>query len=215
MARLESRLVLVYADTMRTFLKVIFWFPVTILCLVVFLNTYTNFRHTSGIHGLIRQEISSFRDSPIAFAAIPRVVLDIKTAVASEDARPLVINRYLEHYDSPMRGMGEYIVKVSDHFKLNPYLVVAIAQQESNLGKLMPPNCHNAWGWGIHSEGTLCFDNWNEGINTFVSGLSEKYVAYGLKTPEEIMTKYNATSPGGAWAKGVNQFLEELQTGNW
>jgi hypothetical protein len=29
------------------------------------------------------------------------------------------------------------------------------------------------------------------------------------------MTKYNATSPGGAWAKGVNQFLEELQTGSW
>jgi hypothetical protein len=111
--------------------------------------------------------------------------------------------------------MGDYIVKVSDRFEVDPYLIVAIAQQESNLGKIMPPNCHNAWGWGIHSAGTLCFDSWNEGINTFVSGLSEKYLAYGLHTPEEIMTKYNATSPNGAWAKGVNQFLEELQSGNW
>ena len=132
-----------------------------------------------------------------------------------EDARPLLINKYLKSYNSPMAGLGEYIVKTADHFDVDPYLVVAIAQQESNLGKLMPPNCHNAWGWGIHSAGTLCFDSWNEGINTFISGLAENYLAYGLKTPEQIMTKYNATSPGGAWAKGVSQFLDELQHGEW
>lgn len=167
------------------------------------------------MRGLIRQEISQFKNQPITFGAIPRLAIEIKTSLAKEDARPLIIDKYMTHYNSPMSGMGDYIVKVSDTFGLDPYLVVAIAQQESNLGKLMPPDCHNAWGWGIHSAGTLCFDNWNEGINTFVSGLSEKYLAYGLKTPEEIMTKYNATSPGGAWAKGVNQFLEELQTGSW
>ncbi len=200
---------------MQSFLKVILWFPLTILSLVFTISLYSRSANTRGMGGLIRQEIADFKNQPITFAALPKVAFEIKTALATEDARPIVINKYFSRYASPMAGMGDYIVKVSDRFELDPYLVVAIAQQESNLGKLMPPNCHNAWGWGIHSEGTLCFDSWNEGINTFVSGLSEKYLAYGLRTPEQIMTRYNSTSPGGAWAKGVNQFLEDLQTGSW
>lgn len=200
---------------MKSFLKVALWFPAAVLTLFFTLNLFNQFSHTKGIKGLVRQEIADFKNQPIIFAALPKVSFEIKTALAKEDARPMLIDRYLSHYKSPMAGMGDYIVKVSDAVGLDPYLVVAIAQQESNLGKLMPPNCHNAWGWGIHSAGTLCFDSWNEGINTFTSGLADKYLAYGLRTPEQIMTKYNATSPGGAWAKGVNQFLEELQTGNW
>lgn len=200
---------------MKSLIKVALWFPLTIICLVFTITTYSHLTATRGFRGLIRQEIADFKNQPITFATLPKVTFEIKTALATEDARPLVINRYLTRYDSPMSGMGDYIVKVADRFALDPYLVVAIAQQESNLGKLMPPDCHNAWGWGIHSAGTLCFDSWNEGINTFISGLAEKYLAYGLETPEQIMTKYNATSPGGAWAKGVNQFLEDLQTGSW
>lgn len=200
---------------MQSFLKVILWFPLTILSLIFTISLYSRSVNTKGMGGLIRQEVTDFKNQPITFAALPKIAFEIKTALATEDARPIIINKYLARYNSPMAGMGDYIVKVSDRFALDPYLVVAIAQQESNLGKLMPPNCHNAWGWGIHSEGTLCFDSWNEGINTFVSGLSEKYLAYGLHTPEQIMTRYNSTSPGGAWAKGVNQFLEDLQTGSW
>lgn len=200
---------------MKSFLKVILWFPLTILSLIFTISLYSRSVNTKGMDGLIRQEVTDFKNQPITFAALPKIAFEIKTALATEDARPIIINKYLARYNSPMAGMGDYIVKVSDRFALDPYLVVAIAQQESNLGKLMPPNCHNAWGWGIHSEGTLCFDSWNEGINTFVSGLSEKYLAYGLHTPEQIMTRYNSTSPGGAWAKGVNQFLEDLQTGSW
>ena len=200
---------------MKSLLKVILWFPATLLCLVFTITTYSRISTTRGMHGLIRQEIEGFKNQPITFAALPRVTFEIKTALAKEDARPLVINKYLTRYNSPMVGMGEYIVKVSDRFDLDPYLVIAIAQQESNLGKITPPDCYNAWGWGIHSAGTLCFDSWEQGIDTFVEGLSNKYLAYGLRTPEEIMTKYNASSPGGAWAKGINQFLNQLQSGNW
>ena len=200
---------------MKAISKIVLWFPITVFTLFFTINLYYSLTGLSGSHIFVRQEISSNKKNSILFAALPKAFFEIKTALAKEDARPLVINKYLAHYKSPMLGMGDYIVKTSDHFGVDPYLIVAIAQQESNLGKLMPPDCHNAWGWGIHTAGTLCFDNWNEGINTFISGLSEKYLAYGLRTPEQIMTKYNATSPGGAWAKGVNQFLVELQTGSW
>ena len=199
----------------KPLLRVILWFPSTIIFLVLLIAIYPKIARTQQLSGLLRQEFSSLHQDQISFAALPRTAFEIKTAIASEDARPLLIERYLTHYRSPMSGLGDYIVKISDRFGLDPYLVIAIAQQESNLGKLMPPNCHNAWGWGIHAEGTLCFDTWEEGINTFVSGLSQKYFAYGLNTPEKIMTKYNAGSPGGSWAKGVNQFLQELESGIW
>lgn len=201
---------------MNRLLKVGIWYALSIVFFAATVLIYPRLSSTKQLSGLIRQEVSMLTNkNTFAFAAIPKAAFEIKTAIASEDARPLIIERYLTHYKSPMAGEADYIVKIADHFEIDPYLVVAIAQQESNLGKLMPPNCHNAWGWGIHRAGTLCFDNWHEGINTFVSGIAEKYVAYGLRTPEQIMTKYNATSPGGAWAKGVNQFLQELHSGNW
>jgi len=140
----------------------------------------------------------------------PKVILP---NIKGENSISIVIEKYLRRYNSPLLPYAGIIVSSAEKSGIDPKLIVAIAQQESNLGKSSPENCFNAWGWGIHSEGTLCFDSWNEGINTFVSGLAEKYLAYGLRTPEEIMTKYNATSPGGAWAKGVNQFLKDLQMG--
>lgn len=200
---------------MKSLLKVLLWFPLTLLTLALTITTYSHFSLTKEVGGLIRQELTDFKNQPVTFAALPLVAFEIKTAIAKEDARPIVINKYLTHFASPMAGMGEYIVQTADKFNLDPYLVIAIAQQESNLGKITPPDCHNAWGWGIHSAGTLCFVSWQEGVDTFISGLSDKYLAYGLKTPEQIMTRYNASSPGGAWAKGVNQFLEDLQTGSW
>ncbi len=200
---------------MRKFLKIVLWYPAAIFCLGIALSTYYRLTYMPGGSGLIRQEFHSFSHEPVAFAALPAAAFEIKTAFAAEDARPLVINHYLKYYNSPMSGMGDYIVKTADHFHIDPYLIVAIAQQESNLGKITPPDCYNAWGWGIHSAGTLCFSSWTEGINAVTQGLSEKYLAYGLTTPEKIMSRYNPQSPGGAWAKGVQQFLDDLNTGSW
>lgn len=200
---------------MQRFLRFIGYFSLSVTFFVSLILLYPSLTASRADSGLLRQQMHSFGSDSFLFAAIPQTTLEIKTAVASEDARPLLIEKYLTHYKSPMAGHGDYIVKTADHFGIDPYLIIAIAQQESNLGKLMPESCHNAWGWGIHSKGTLCFDTWQEGINTFTKGLAEKYVAYGLRTPEEIMTRYNATSPGGAWARGVNQFLNELHSGNW
>ena len=98
--------------------------------------------------------------------------------------------------------------------QLDPLLLVAIAQCESNLGKKMPVDCHNPFGWGIHSAGTLCFDSWEEGFEKVASGLRKQYVDKGLVTPDEIMTKYNYDSwkdREGSWGKCVKSFLEDLQ----
>lgn len=200
---------------MKTILRLIIWYPITIASLFFTLHTYQTYTLTKGAQGLIRQEVSRYTNSPLTFASLPKAAFEIKTALASQDARPLVIERYFERYSSPMVGTGQFIVDNADAHNVDPYLVVAIAQQESNLGKLMPEACHNAWGWGIHSEGTLCFDSWKEGILTFIEGIAQSYHAYGLYSPEELMSKYVPHSPEGAWAKGVTQFLSELETGDF
>jgi len=199
---------------MKRIALVLLWLGSTVTVLIALSGLYTTYS-PGGAGGHIRQSVVSLASGRVSFASLPKPSLEIKTALASEDARSLVIERYLKRWNSPMLPYAKYLVDISDTHGVNPYLVVAIAQQESNLGKLMPPNCHNAWGWGIHSAGTLCFDNWQEGINTFISGLSSNYLSYGLRTPEEIMTKYNATSPGGAWAKGVSIFLDQLESGKF
>lgn len=199
----------------KKILKVVLWVPSATVALFFSIQTYLTYSLTKDAPGLIRQEISVLKQNRIAFAAVPRIALEIKTAMATQDARPLLINRYFERYSSPMAGMGDFIVRTADAKGVNPYLIVAIAQQESNLGKLMPPNCHNAWGWGIHSAGTLCFASWEEGIATFTVGIADKYHAYGLYTPEQLMSKYVPHSPGGAWAKGVQQFLTQLENGDF
>lgn len=114
-----------------------------------------------------------------------------------------------------MTGYGGLILEMAEKYGVDPYLFVAIAQQESNLGKKMPSqDCHNAWGYGIHSRGILCFQSWEEGIEMVMKGLSEKYVANGLDDPQEIMRIYTPFS-NGSWAEGVQQFMEELVTGDF
>ena len=41
--------------------------------------------------------------------------------------------------------------------------------------------------------------------------LKKNYIDKGLVTPELIMTKYTPSSPNGAWAKAVNQFMNEIR----
>lgn len=147
------------------------------------------------------------------YSALPPIVSAIGQEITSNDARPVIIANYLESYSSPMTPYGELaqlIVQVSDEYGFDFRLLVAIAQQESNLGKKAPADSHNAWGWGVHSQGTLKFSSWEEAIETVALGLKEDYIDKGYDTPEKIMEKYTPLS-NGSWAFGVLQFFEEME----
>lgn len=144
------------------------------------------------------------------FAAGEEVVPNVSAEAEVGDARVEIIRQYLEQYDSPMVEHAEILVREADNNGLDFRLTTAIAQQESNLCKRIPPETYNCWGWGIHSEGTLGFISFEEGIKTVSKGLKENYVDKGYTTPDVIMTKYTPSS-NGSWAKGVNQFMAEMQ----
>jgi hypothetical protein len=138
----------------------------------------------------------------------------VKSVVKGADARPEIVRRYLKKYKSPLLDYADMVVELSDRYGFEYYWMVAIAQQESNLCKKIPEDSHNCWGYGIHSRGTLRFDNYELALNSYAQYLKEQYFDRGLNTAELIMKKYCPNS-NGSWAFGVNKFIGELSSGNF
>jgi hypothetical protein len=132
----------------------------------------------------------------------------------ADDARPLLIKKYLAKYQSPLLPYSDLIFKLSQTYGFDYYWIVAIAQQESNLCKNIPDGSHNCWGYGINSAGTLKFDNYELALNSYAAYLKTEYFDKGLNTPELMMKKYCPHS-NGSWAYGVNQFINEIESGNF
>ena len=144
------------------------------------------------------------------FTATPQVLAVISgPKITYNDARALIVERFLKKYRSPFIGHGDYIVQAADKYNIPYTIVPAIAQCESNLGKVIPVGSNNAWGYGVYGETVTRFKDWKEGIDQVAKGLAKNYFSKGLDTPEKIMTKYTPSS-NGSWAKCVSQFTEEL-----
>ena len=140
--------------------------------------------------------------------------IKIEEKISGDDARPVIIKKYLEKYKSPLAPYSDLIFEVSKTYGFDYYWIVAIAQQESNLCKKAPEDSHNCWGYGIHKRGTLKFDNYELAIKSYAEYLKREYFDKGLDTPELIMKKY-CPSSNGSWAKGVQQFIDEMENGTF
>ncbi len=134
----------------------------------------------------------------------------LDSSIISADARPFLIKKYLQKYNSVLVPYADLIFSVSQKNGLDYRLITAIAQQESNLCKKAPENCFNCWGVGIHSRGTMCFDSYTEGINWVGKYLKEEYHDIGLNSVEEIMGKYCPLS-SGSWAEGVKHIMADIE----
>ncbi len=129
------------------------------------------------------------------------------------DARVHIIKDYLHRYSSPLYNYAQDIVTTSDKYLLDYRLLVAIARQESNLCKRIPPGSHNCWGFGIYGDKVTVFDNYPQALEIVAKTLKKNYIDIGLDTPEKIMAKYTPPSieKGGPWAKGVSEFMSDLE----
>lgn len=155
--------------------------------------------------------IQSSKTGVRVYASLPSVFPRISDSVEVADARPELVRQYLKRYNSPLADLSDFLVQQADINGLDYRLIPAIAQQESNLCKIIPPKTYNCWGWGIHSKGTLGFTSYEEAIETVMKGIKKEYIDKGLTTPDTIWKKYTPGSPDGAWAKGVNQFMADME----
>lgn len=144
------------------------------------------------------------------YASLPSTIPEVTSSIESADARPEIVKSYLNRYNSDLEPYADLIVATADKYGIDFRLITAIAQQESNLCKIIPPGSFNCWGWGITSVGTLGFNSFSEGIETVSKGLRENYLDKGYSTIEEIMSKYTPQS-NGSWARGVSSFMEAME----
>lgn len=148
-------------------------------------------------------------------AALPNEAGVVDGVFKVEEATPVIIDGYLRHYNSPLLPYVENIVSAGEKYSVSPLLIVAIAQQESNLGKKSPLDCYNAWGWAIHERGTKCFTGWAEAIGEVTKGIANGYCHKGLCDDPCVMMKKYTPKSNGSWCAGVNQFLREMEMGKY
>lgn len=133
----------------------------------------------------------------------------------SADARIPLVQNFLERHKSPILEeepeFATFLVGLADTYSIDFRLLPAIAMQESNLCKVIPPDSHNCLGLGVHARGTWGFETYADNFEAAAKILKKNYIDIGLVTPAQIMTKYTPSSPGGAWAKSVNQWMSEMR----
>ena len=182
--------------------------PLALLISLFSLFSLTKYKHLEKSE-VLGTNITSSSGIKV-FASLPTELAITDAYPISADARTEIIQQYLKSNNSPLEPHAVKIVEMADKYQLDFRLTTAIAQKESNLCKVIPSGTYNCWGWGIHSQGTLGFNSFEEGIETVSKGLKEKYIDEGFKTIEEIMSKYTPLS-NGSWAESINHSMSQME----
>jgi hypothetical protein len=165
----------------------------------------------SPTNGQVLGAASNKSPEALVFAALPESKNQTQTSFQTNDARPEIIRQYLEYYNSPLVPYANLIVQLSDENNFDYRWMVAIAQQESNLCKRIPPNSHNCWGWGIYGDKVTRFDSYEDALVSIAPQFKEIFLKdKHSKDPYEVMQTYTPPSDG-SWAKGVLQFFTDLE----
>jgi hypothetical protein len=194
---------------MKKFFSIFVFFtftPLTLLASIFTLNQISPPKESP--------QLQSFQSVGQLYAALPQETGEVLGSVTEEDARPVIIEKYLEKYDSPLLPYAQDLFNASEKYGVDYKLIVAIAQCESNLCKKSPSGSFNCWGF---ENGETKFLSWQQAFEQVAKTLRERYLDQGLTTPEEIMPKYAPPSveKGGPWAKCVTQFMEDLEYGDF
>jgi len=192
------------------------FFLITPITLTISLFALVKTNQNQKITTLAKQPINqvSSQTPSRLYAALPEVLGEMTAAIQTGDARPIIIEKYLKKYNSPLLLYADELLKASEKYGVDYRLIVAIAQCESNLCKKSPPGSYNCWGF---ENGETKFLSWEQALDQVAKTLREEYLDKGLETPGEIMVKYAPPSveKGGPWAKCVSQFIEELEYGKF
>jgi len=208
---MEINLLLDKASFAKKIILLITFFAITPLTLVVCLISLVAISSTESVATITQAEILEYPKPGVQiFASLPSDLPSISAEVIPADARPEIIYNYLAANNSPLAQYSELIVSIADNYELDYRLITAIAQKESGLCRVIPEESYNCWGWGIHSQGTLKFSSFEEGIETVSQGLRKYYIDEGYETVEQIMKKY-ANPSSTTWAEGVLDYMNQIQ----
>lgn len=189
---------------MKLLLLSVIWFPLTLLLLFLSFTTLLNFnsfpknpKDYTNIYGNIFNSYGSRNFEVIA-------------QIPSVDARVEVLKKFLLTYKSPLYPVAEIIVKQSDIYGIDYALIPAIAMQESQGCKIIPPGSHNCWGFGIYGDKKIHFDSYESAISAVAKTIKEAYIKRGLTNPTLLEDRWTPSSEGN-WSYSVNFFIGKIR----
>ena len=112
----------------------------------------------------------------------------ISVDISDYDYIVVVIEKFLERYNSPLVGMGDVFVAACDKYDA-PFdctTVTAIAHVETALCTYKPSQAQkNCWGFGGSGENRIVFDSYEDGIyyvtERLVNGYGPEYMLDPVK----------------------------------
>ncbi len=192
--------------------------PIFFFAAITTLSFTISFVNTLHENELIARAVNAYQagtiNTSVGFiSALPSITAEVIGSALIYDQRAETLQRFFTTYNSPLGQHAKFFVEVADKYGLDYRLLPAIAMQESSGGRFIPPGSYNAWGYAITETQTLGFLSWEQAIDNVARGIRKNYINQGLVTPEQIMTKYTPDSieKGGAWAKGVDYFMSQME----
>jgi hypothetical protein len=190
------------------------WFAIAPLTLFLSLSYSARISHTKAFGSLVRYSVRTYAsESPYyLFSSMPGEVKGFQTALDHQDARPVLAQKLLAQYNSPLADQADFIVEKSDELGVDYRWPVAIAIAESGGCRYIPHESNNCWGYGVYGSQTVKFSDLREGITKVIELIAD-YQAKGAVTPEEVMRWYTPPSveKGGPWAKTVRYLFRQME----
>jgi hypothetical protein len=190
--------------------KTLKWMAVCSLTLIVTLLSSYFYLET---HSRALQVDQTNQQAQIAASSNPEAqVMGVESNLELEDARAQIISNFLQKYNSPLKPYDQYgtmLVEIADRYSLDFRFLPAVMMEESNLCKNIPEGTYNCLGFGIHSRGTLGFENYEAGFERAARELRANYVEQGRIQVSEIARKYTASVD--KWTNSVNQWMAEME----
>lgn len=176
---------------------------------LLFLTIYTSKQSSAKEEGGFVAQASGDDSFVIYDSSLTLPKAPVSEFIAA-DGRTKLIDDFFTRYGAPMQGLGIDVVSAADKYQIPFGLLPAIAMCEGNLGKVMPNDSFNPYGFGIYGDKITRFSSWQDGIETVSKTLRRDYFDRGLDNPDKIMSKYTPSS-NGSWSFCVNRFLDELK----
>lgn len=123
------------------------------------------------------------------------------------------LNKSLNDY---LSNTGYYFAKYTKKTGVDPYLAVAIVLLETGCKwkcSTLTLTCNNIGGLkgGVRCNGGSYskYDTLEEGIDGYLNIIYNNYYLKGMKTSEEMASKYASSSK---WSEKVNKYIEEIKS---